>query len=72
MKGSITFKFGGDPNDYRVHITKEGELDSGDLQIVVTLLEEDIKLKKWIASAEIKPTPSDPTGIGQLHSHWSN
>ena len=72
MKGSITFKFGGDPDDYRVRITQEGELDSGDLQVIATLLAEDIKLTNWIASDEIKPTSSDPTGIGQLHGHCSN
>ena len=72
MKGSMTFKFSGDPSDYRVHISKEGELDSGDLQVIVTLLEQDIKLKNGIASGEINPTPSDPTGIRQLHNHWSN
>lgn len=72
MKGSITFKFSGDPNNYCVHISKEGELDSGDLQVIVTLLEQDIKLSKGIASGEITPTPSDPTGVRQLHNHWSN
>ena len=72
MKGSMTFKFSGDPNNYCVHISKEGELDSGDLQVIVTLLEQDIKLSKGIASGEISPTPSDPTGIRQLHNHWSS
>jgi hypothetical protein len=72
MKGSITFQFSGNPNDYRVHVSKEGELDSADLQVIAAVLEEDIQLKEWIASGEIKPTPFDPTGIGQLHRHWSN
>jgi hypothetical protein len=36
------------------------------------LLQDDIKLKKGLASGEIKPTPTDPSGIRQLHSRWSN
>jgi hypothetical protein len=72
MKGSITFIFSGNANDRRVYISEEGELDSGDLQIIASVIEEDFELKKWIASGEIKLTPSDPTGIRQLHSHWSN
>jgi hypothetical protein len=72
MKGSITFGFSGDSGDYCVRVSREGELDSGDLKVIAALLEEDIQLEKWIASGEIKSTPSDPTGIGQLHSHWSN
>jgi len=72
MKGSITFKFGGDTNDYRVHICKEGELDSGDLEVLVALINEDIMLKKAVESGEIIPTSSDPTGLEQLRSTWSN
>ena len=72
MKGSITYKFSGDPRDYRVHISREGELECGDLEVIAALLQDDIKLKKRLASGEIKPTPSDPCGFGQLHSHWSN
>ena len=72
MKGSITFSFSGDSSDYCFQVSREGELDSEDLKVIVALLEEDIQLKKWIASGEIKTTSSDPTGIGQLHAHWGN
>jgi hypothetical protein len=72
MKGSITYKFSGDPRDYRVNISKEGELDCEDLEVIAALLQDEIKLKKRLASGEIKPTPSDPSGIRQLHSRWSN
>ena len=53
MKGSITFRFGGDPSDYRVHISKQGELDSTDLEVVAALLHEDIMERKAIESGEI-------------------
>ena len=72
MKAYITFWFSGDPGNHCVQVSKGGELDSGDLKVVVALLEEDIELKKRIASGEIKPTSSDPTGIVQLHGHWAN
>jgi uncharacterized protein YjhX (UPF0386 family) len=72
MKGSMTFEFSGDPNDYRVCIFRDGELDSGELEAIAILVEQEIKLKKRIASGEIKPTRSDPTGFRQLHSRWSN
>jgi hypothetical protein len=72
MKGSIAFKFSGDSQDYRVHISKHGELDSGDLEVIAALLQEDILLKKAIESGEITPNASDPTGRGQLRDHWSN
>jgi hypothetical protein len=72
MKGSITYKFSGDPRDYRVHISREGELECGDLEVIAALLQDDIKLQKRLASGEIKPSPSDPSGIRQLHSRWSN
>lgn len=72
MKGSITFRFGGDSNNYRVHITRQGTLDSADLEAVAVLLSEDIMLQKTIETGEIIPTVSDPTGRGQLHDTWSN
>ncbi len=72
MKGSMTFWFSGDLSDCRVHVSKDGELDSGDLQVIVNMLEQDINLSYRIASGEITPTASDPTGIRQLHNHWSN
>lgn len=72
MKGSITFKFHGNSKDYRVHISKQGDLDSGDLEVVSALLQEDIRLSKAIESGEITPTLLDPTGRGQLRDHWSN
>ncbi len=72
MKGSMTFWFSGDLSDWRVHISKDGELDGRDLQAIVTLLQQDIELSSRIASGEIIPTASDPTGIRQLHNHWSN
>ncbi len=72
MKGSLTFKFSGDPTDYRVHISKMGELDSRDLEVIAALLKEDIKLKKAVERGEIEPNSLDPTGIGQLGDSWSN
>lgn len=72
MKGSITFKFAGHANDSRVHVVRQGELDRVDLEVVVALVNEDILLKKLIESGEIKPTPSDPTGRGQLREMWGN
>ena len=72
MKGSLTYKFIGDSHDYRVHVSKLGELDSGDLEVIAALLKEDIRLQKAIESGEIKPTPMDPTGIGQLRDNWTN
>jgi hypothetical protein len=72
MKGSLTYKFIGDSHDYRVHISRIGELDSEDLEVIAALLKEDIKLQKTIESGEIKPTPLDPTGIGQLRNNWTN
>ena len=72
MKGSLTYKFIGDSHDYRVHVSKLGELDCEDLEVIAALLKEDIKLLKAIESGEIKPTPMDPTGIGQLRDNWTN
>ena len=72
MKGSITFRFGGDPDDYRVQISRQGDLDSGDLEAVAAVLREDIILQKSIELGEIMPTPWDPTGRGQLRDTWSN
>ena len=63
MRGSITFKFSGGIDDYRVRTIKEGELDSGDLEAVAAALEEEIKLTRLIAAGEIRQTLSDPTGI---------
>ena len=72
MRGSITFKFSGGFDDYRVRTIREGELDRGDLVAIAAVLEEEIKLTSLIAAGEITPTPSDPTGIEQLHGHWCN
>lgn len=72
MKGSITFKFSGEPSDGSVRILREGDLDSGDLEVIATLVAEDLMLNRLIASGEIKPTLLDPTGVGQFHDHWSN
>lgn len=72
MKGSITFDFDGDSKDYRVHISRLGELDCDDLEVIVALLNEDIMLKKSIESGKIKPTSWDPTGRAQLRDAWSN
>jgi hypothetical protein len=72
MKGSITFRFGGGPNDYRVLISRQGELDSGDLEVIAALINEDIKLKESIEAAEITRTSSYPTGGGKLRDTWSN
>ena len=63
MKGSITFRFGGDPSDYRVRITKQGELDSADLEVIAALLHEDILERKAIESGEISV---------QLRDAWKN
>jgi len=72
MKGSITFRFVGDPDDSRVHISRQGELESGDLEVVAALLNEDIMLQGSIELGEITPTSSDPTGREQLRNTWSN
>jgi len=72
MKGSITFRFDGDPGDYRVHISRQGELDSGDLEVIAALLNEDIMLQRSIELGKITPTSSDPSGREQLRDTWSN
>ena len=72
MKGSIAFNFDGDSSDYRIHIAREGELDSNDLEVIVALLNEDIMLKKLIDSGKIRPSTLDPTGREQLRATWSN
>ena len=72
MRGSITFKFSGDVNNYRVRTIREGELDHGDLEAIAAVVEEELRLTRLIATGEIKPTQSDPTGMGQLQGHWSN
>ena len=72
MKGSITFKFNGETDNYSVRTLRDGDLDSKDLEAIVALLDEEIRLRRLIAWGEITPTAADPTGIGQLHVHWSN
>lgn len=72
MKGSITFKFSGGVDNYCVRTLREGDLDCRDLEAIVALLDEEIRLKRLIAWGEITPNPSDPTGTHQLHVHWSN
>jgi len=72
MKGSITFKFGGDTNDYRVHIFRKDELDTENVEVLVALINEDIMLKKAVESGEITSTLPDPTGLEQLQNTWSN
>ena len=54
MKGSITYEFSGDPRDYRVHISREGELDCGDLEVIAALLQDDIKLRSSSRPARSK------------------
>ena len=63
MKGSITFRFGGDPSDYRVHISRQRELDSADLEVIAALLHEDIMDRKAIEACEI---------VGRQREAWSN
>jgi hypothetical protein len=46
MKGSVTYKFSGEFSDYRVHVCRLGELDSGDLEVIAALIKEEIRLKK--------------------------
>ena len=58
MKGSITFRFGGNPGDYRVDISQQGELDRSDLEVIAQLLHEDIMERRAIEFGEI---------IGQPH-----
>ncbi|HEY4048942.1 MAG TPA: hypothetical protein VGM27_18935 [Acidobacteriaceae bacterium] len=72
MKGSVTYKFSGGLNDYRVYVCRLGELDSEDLEVIAALIKEEIRLKKAIESGEITPTWLDPTGVGQLRDNWSN
>ena len=72
MRGSITFKFSGDIDDYRVRTLREGDLDSRDLEAIVAVLDEEIRLKRLMELGEITPTAVDPTGIGQFHVRWSN
>lgn len=72
MKGSITFRFGGNPDDYRVYVSKEGKLNSADLEAVAGLLAEDITLAKSVESGEIKRLSSDPKGLRQLCDTWIN
>lgn len=72
MKGSITFKFGGDLNDCDVQISEQGELNSGDWEVLVGLINQEFMLKRLIESGDIKPNSIDPTGRGQLRDAWSN
>lgn len=72
MKGSITFKFGGGPDDYRVHISREGELDSGDLEVIAAVLTEDIMLKKIDETEEIRQNCSDVFDEAQRRNTWKN
>jgi hypothetical protein len=72
MTGSITFKFSGGVDNYSVRTLRDGELDRRDLETIIALLEEEIKIKRLIASGEIIPTPADPAGIEEFHLHWSN
>ena len=72
MKGSITFNVVGDLNDRRIRISRQGELDSEDLQVLAAILHEDIMLQKAIEAGQIRRTSSDPTGRGQLRDTWSN
>ena len=72
MRGSITFKFSANVDDYRVRTLTKGDLESGDLEAIIAVLDEEIRRKRLIASGEIVPTAADPTGIGQFHVRWSN
>ena len=72
MRGSITFKFSGNVDDYRVRTLREGDLESSDLEAIIAVLDEEVRRKRLIASGEIVPTAADPTGIVHLHVRWSN
>lgn len=72
MRGSITFKFSGEVNNYTVRTLREGELDCGDLEAIAAVVEEELRLARLIARGEIQPSLSDPAGMGQLRAHWSN
>jgi hypothetical protein len=72
MKGSITFKFGGESYGGGVRISQEGELDSGDLEVVVALINQEFMLKRLVELGEIRPSSWDPTGREQLLCAWSN
>jgi hypothetical protein len=72
MRGSITFKFSGEIDNYCVLTLRDGDLDSGDLEAIVAVFEEEITLKQLIALGEITPTAADPTRDGQFHVRWSN
>ena len=72
MRGSITFKFGEELNDCGVHIDEQGQVNSGDLEVVVALINQEFLLKRLIEAGEIKLTTADPTGRAQLWAAWSN
>jgi len=72
MKGSITFRFSEQQDDYRIRVFQQGDVDQGDLEAIAAMLQEDIRLIKLIAAGEIQPTPSDPGGLRRFHEHWSN
>ena len=72
MNGSITFSFVGEPSDRRIRISRQGEVNSDDLQVLAAVVHEDIMLQKAIEAGQIRRTSSDPTGRGQLRDTWSN
>jgi hypothetical protein len=72
MKGSITFKFGGEFDPYGVRVAREGDLDQLDLVAIAMMLADNIRHLKLIALGQIQSTPSDPSGIRQFNEHWSN
>ena len=43
-EGLNTFKFGGDTNDYRVHIFRKDELGTENVEVLVAVITEDIML----------------------------
>ena len=72
MRGSTTFNFVGDPKNRRIRISRQGELDSDDLEVVAAMLREDIMLQKAIETGQIRRTSPDPACRGQLRDTWSN
>jgi hypothetical protein len=72
MKGSITFRFSEQPDDHNIRISREGELDSTELEAIAASVTEFIRLINLTAAGQIQPTLADPTGIQQFHEHWSN
>jgi hypothetical protein len=72
MKGSITFRLGGEHDSYSIRASREGDLDLEDLVAIARMLEDDIRCFMLIMSGEIQSTASDPTGMRRFHEHWSN